>query len=384
MKRVLTASLAVAMMASLASATDLNVSVKATSNDTNTISVAPGDLVEFYITGDLSDDLNEGLALVGYNLHFTGGALAADTVAIPAGAADCLNPMPNFVKPDGITNPDGFGGTLIGDDLIQIGGAQNTIKNTVANAAFPIGTVVTGIAQPAGCGTAILATGSLTAPATVGTYELQLSELFANVITDGEIGDVFWATEAAGVGTIGNLTIEVGGDVPSSLTGTTPACDTSLARSQGTVVRMTFDGTVTLPTAGDIEIRELADGGTFVGGDLSASFTFSLESGDTVLRIAETGSVLTNEKWYGITNPAWAGTQAFKITFPVVRGDADSSGVTTFADLSFINANLVSPAVDDDMNDVDASGAVTFADISLANTFIGSTRPTKPTGHDCP
>ncbi len=380
MKRVLTASLAVAMMASFASATDLNVSVKATSNDTNTITVAPGDLVEFYITGDLSDDLNEGLALAGYNLHFTGGALAADTVAVPAGAADCLNPMPNFDKPDGITNPDGFGGTLIGDDLIQVGGGQNTIKNTVANAAFPIGTVITGIAQPAGCGTAILATGSLTAPAGVGTYELQLSELFANVIADGETGDVFWVTEAAGVGTIGNLTIEVADACPADngMVASTPADQQSLWRTAKNIVRIDFGGTVAAVSSGDYVIQELLDGGLY-GPDLSASFDMTLEG--STLRIQDTAGTLAHRTWYAIRNTTPCdGIGDFELQFVVQVGDADGNRFVTPADVGLVNASPVGAVADDSRFDIDGNGFRTAADVGLANAGQGGL-PSKPTGH---
>jgi hypothetical protein len=191
-------------------ATNINISVQQT-NGTNAITVGPGDTVNYKIVGVLTDDLNEGLALVGLSLDFTGGPLAAGNT--PAGAISCVNPMPAFVIPDGITNPAGFGGTVIGGDLIQAGGAQNTIKNTADNAAFPIGAVLTGVAQPGGCGAAVIMTGSFVVPIGLadGVYALNAFDVFANVITDGETGTVFWATEAAGVGSVTNLTINVGG-----------------------------------------------------------------------------------------------------------------------------------------------------------------------------
>jgi len=385
MKRLIVAAIALTVTSSLATASNLNVSVKATANDTNAITVAPGDPVQFYITGDLSDDVNEGLALVGFNLHFTGGALAADTVDVPAGTIDCTNPMPGFVKPDGITNPAGFGGTLIGGDLVQVGGAQNTIENTVANAAFPIGTVLTGIAQPAGCGTATLATGTITAPAVAGTYELQISELFANVIKQGETGDVFWATEAAGVGTIENLVITVG-DVPVGMTSASPVCDSTLTRASGNVVRFTFDGTLPgTPITGEVKVFALDDAGAFLGGDLSTGFNFSLESGNTVLRVEETGTAFTNATWYAVVNDgAWAGVQQFEVDYVVMPGNVNGDNFTDFGDLSAIFANQTGSADDQNVYDVNADGFVDFGDLSAANVFNGASMPTKPTGHTCP
>ncbi|MCH7597412.1 MAG: hypothetical protein IID35_12755, partial [Planctomycetes bacterium] len=72
-----------------------------------------------------------------------------------------------------------------------------------------IGTVLTGVAQPSGCGPAILAAGSVTVPMTPGLYTLVLENLFANVIREGETGVPFWATQTARADTITNLTIYV-------------------------------------------------------------------------------------------------------------------------------------------------------------------------------
>lgn len=207
MKKLLSAVLATGLMTAGVQASDLNVSVQRASDGASAISVSPGEVVNYQVTGMLSDDVNEGLALVGFDLVFDGGDLAqADT---PVGALSCVNPMVAFVKPEGITNPAGYGGTIIGGNLVQVGGGQNTIRNPIGNADFPIGDVQTGVAQPAGCGMAVLATGSLTAPAVDGVYHLNLQQLFANVIVDGDDGLPFWVTEAAGVGSISNLEITV-------------------------------------------------------------------------------------------------------------------------------------------------------------------------------
>lgn len=206
MKKALAMTMAAGLLASVAMATDVNMSVQST-DGSSSIQVAPGDTVNYRVTALLSNDTNEGLALIGFDLVFDGGDLAqADT---PTGTVDCSNPMPAFVKPDGITNPAGYGGTIINGDLIQVGGGQNTIKNTADNADFPIGTVITGVAQPSGCGMAIVATGSLTAPTDDGTYHLTIQNPFANVIKSGETGEPFWASEAAGVGSVTGLEINV-------------------------------------------------------------------------------------------------------------------------------------------------------------------------------
>jgi len=183
----------------------LNVSVE--SGNAGLIHVSPGALVSYSVIGLLGDDDNQGLALVGFDLDLDAGPLTQANEPTGDPNSGCENPMIHFAKPWGITNPAGYGGTIIGGDLIQIGGAQNTMNN--ATPPFPIGTVLPGVAKPSGCGPAVLVTGSLTAPMTPGTYTLALENLFANIITSSTTGIPFWETQAAGVGTITNLTIVV-------------------------------------------------------------------------------------------------------------------------------------------------------------------------------
>lgn len=209
MKRRLFAVIATGLTATATMASNINISVQQT-DGTNAITVAPGASVDYKIIGTLSDDANEGLALIGLSLDFTGGPLTQGNSPV-VGVSSCAEPMRAFVKNDGITNPDGFGGTVIGGDLIQAGGAQNTIMNTADNALFPVGAVFTGIAEPlpSGCGPAVILTGALTVPpgTPFGDYFLNAFDVFANVIVAGEDGTgTFWATEAAGFDPATNLT----------------------------------------------------------------------------------------------------------------------------------------------------------------------------------
>jgi hypothetical protein len=197
--------------ATAASTTSINLSIK--SMGQSTVTVRPGVTIRYRVIGELSDDNNEGLALIGFDLHFEGGPLQQADEPTGEPDAGCENPMIHFAAPWGVTNPSGFGGTVIGGDLIQCGGGQNTIPND----GF-LASVLTGVAQPSGCGLAIILTGQLTAPAAPGTYRLVISNVFANVIKEGETGEVFFATEAAGVGDLSNLTVSVSreGSVPSA------------------------------------------------------------------------------------------------------------------------------------------------------------------------
>ena len=176
--------------------TDLNL--RAESGGRNVAVATPGAQVSYSIVGELSDTSSMGLAMVTFDLAFSGGPLTQ-------AASPSSNPMLNFASPQGLSNPVGFGGTVVGGTLVQIGGAQNTIANTFAPA--PIGAVLTDVAQSGS--PAVLATGTLTAPTQCGTYVLTIDNVMANVIRAGEDGDPFWAVDPAGVGTKLSLTVEV-------------------------------------------------------------------------------------------------------------------------------------------------------------------------------
>lgn len=187
---------AMLLLAPVAAATDLDLSVE--SSGSNHIVVGPGQSVSYSVVGVLSDDNNEGLALFLFDLSFDGGDLSQ------ADAPTTTN-MQNFATPLGMSNPAGMNGTVVSGDLVQIGGGQNTINNTFA--AVPTGSVITGIANTLAPETLI--TGSLTAPDKAGVYTLSVSNVIANVIQQGETGSPIWRTERAPAGTVTDLTVEV-------------------------------------------------------------------------------------------------------------------------------------------------------------------------------
>lgn len=229
MLRRLVVLVVVGSLVSAAQATDLNVSVQCGAN--NMMTTGPGCTVNYTVVGELSDMLNEGLALAGFDLQLVqpnGGPNPPQAGNLPQANAPSSAPMSAFNRNEGITNPAGYGGTLVSGKLLQCGGGQNTIMNgqvpCVTNgdcpsgstcqvgglcspvAPYPVGTVITGVAKGS---PEVLLTGSFTAPNTPGTYELRLTNLFANVIRQGEDGNPFWATEQANAGTIANLTVVV-------------------------------------------------------------------------------------------------------------------------------------------------------------------------------
>lgn len=183
--------------ASSAPASELNLRV--TSELSSQVIVAPGTIVNYEVRAKLTDTDNQGLAAILFDASFDGGPLAAmNTPSLP--------PMAQFVLPAGITNPAGFGGTQIAGALVQVGGIQNTIGNTVAHAPYPVGSISVHVARDV---EAVVASGSLTAPLTAGVYLVTLSNPIATAITAAATGDPFWQVQPVGAGTVTALTIEV-------------------------------------------------------------------------------------------------------------------------------------------------------------------------------
>jgi hypothetical protein len=175
-----------------------NLDLRVESSGQTSVTVGPGANVNYVVIGELTDSLNEGLAMFSLDLAFSGGPLAQ--------AQDPVSgPMLNFDRPAGLTNPAGFGGTPVLGLLRQVGGAQNTINNQFA--PFPQGPVVTGVAQDGS--PEALVSGSLTTPYRVGSFALTPGGLLANVIRQGETGTPFWRVDPAGTGSVTPLSVTV-------------------------------------------------------------------------------------------------------------------------------------------------------------------------------
>ena len=203
MRRVIVAGAILLAGAHAVSASDLGLRVESAGQVT--VKVGPGDAVPYDVVGELSDNLNEGLAMFSLDLAFSGGPL------LPA-SEPASSPMVNFDKPAGLTNPAGFGGTPVAGVLRQVGGAQNTINNSIA--PYPLGTVATGVAQNGGPD--VLVSGTLTTPYKVGTYALTPSGVLANVIRLGETGTPFWRVDPAGLGAVTPLSVTVEALTPAA------------------------------------------------------------------------------------------------------------------------------------------------------------------------
>lgn len=183
-------------LAPTALASDLNLSLL--SGSSTTVVVGPGRSVPYLIRGELSDNTSGGLCYFSLNLAFSGGPLS------PANNPT-TSPMNHFALPLGLTNPAGFGGTVVAGQLRQVGGALNTINNSFASA--PIGPVIQNLAQAGSPLT--LVSGNLVAPYEVGQFTLSASNAKANVLRPGQSGTPFWKVDKVGAVNAGALTVDV-------------------------------------------------------------------------------------------------------------------------------------------------------------------------------
>jgi len=179
-----------------------DVTIAVTSAGSGSLVVAPGAQVPYTVTLELGDASTDGLAGFAFDLVFDGGDLSAAT-------APASGPTLAFRSPTGFSNPAGFGGTLIDGDLVQVGGAQNTIQNFFA--PKPSGAVTTGVGQP---GSSVLVlSGTLQVPTEGGTFTLSAANAIANAIVAGQSGFPFYAVEALNV-----LSDDLVVTVPTTLT----------------------------------------------------------------------------------------------------------------------------------------------------------------------
>ncbi len=194
-------------------ATDLNISV--TSGGSGVVTVVPcGGTLAYEVRGTLGDSANLGLAGFVCDIEFAGGPM------VPADAPSA-DPMLNFAQPAGMTGAGGFGGTVVAGGLVHVGGVQNTMNNTPADAPVPIGTVITGVAHTE----QVLVTGTVLAPVEPGTYLLTLSSLVATVIVADDQATGYWQVEAAGAGSVSHLTVVVlPASPPATASNDGPAC----------------------------------------------------------------------------------------------------------------------------------------------------------------
>ncbi len=181
---------------------------------TTCTTVSPGGTVNYRITGTVSNDGNYGLATFGVDV-LTGTGVAQRPANSVTGTA-------TFAPPLGY-HPGGFGGKPDANgNLLQIGGAQNTIHNDgiSPNPPSPCGSVQTNVGlAPADV---VLAVGQITLPAQADTYTISLDNAFAGVLGPGPAFPVYIAeaslTTSSFVVTVGSspaavMTVAAGEDI---------------------------------------------------------------------------------------------------------------------------------------------------------------------------
>lgn len=357
MKKVLCLALVGSLMCAVGANAQTTVDLELVSDSSNAYRI------EATITGG---DLSEGLALWGADVNFTAGG--------PPGQMSCPVAMSSFQVNDGLNNPAGYGGTLSGNILLQVGGAQNTINNDVGNAPYPIGAVVTGIGDT----TITVAEG--TCVDTVDTMTLENG--FANVINDGELGPVY-AVSAATVTLVGTDVICGGGGGAPNLVGA--ASVGFHAAADDGIGPAWPGGEVELPislTDGLIEPRDqgaaggniwlvLDFDGTVDAGSLTADITpapgatwsFAAGASSTEAELYFTGVVAKGA--YTVTLTA-GGVGSFPLCF--VNGDSNCDGWATGLDMAVmkngLNWQLDLGSANEVRADVNLDGIVTGLDMA--------------------
>lgn len=155
------------------------------SSPSSGLRVRAGTLVSWTITASASAGDNLGLASFSVNLVQDSANPSHFEMAAGDGPP---SGMTGFSRPLGIGNPgpggagSGYGGTPLGPagskDLVQIGGAQNTLGVSGGTIGKSI-VVATGIGQS---GPQIVATGTILAPRVQGVYVFRLTNTSANTL----------------------------------------------------------------------------------------------------------------------------------------------------------------------------------------------------------
>jgi len=370
-------------LAGSASAADLTLAIQCDGVTT------PGGAVDYTITGVLTNTNNEGLALFGFDMSVSGPAV------VTLSSATTVNPgseMGPFVANEGLNNPAGFGGTpgsILGpgnpaNDLLQIGGGQNTIANPGPVPPAPVGTVVTGIGQTE----VVLATGTLTMPGTAGTYTLTLSGGFANVIKQGETGPVY-AVEAAGSVTGASCEILVGHAItgvqsvlvhsgtPFGIALDQPNFTGVEPRQPGpTTLEVTFSGNLDAGTVNPSNVAIQDEAATPYAGVIGTS------SAANVLTIT-LSPALPNLHCYTVDldgMQAEGGDLVLK-EFHIValKGDVSLNSAVNSADKNLVVAEIGTYASAATAKyDYDTNGAINSADKNLVTAQIGTSSPSCP------
>jgi len=181
----------------------------------------PGQALPVEVHGMLSDDDpgNGGLAFFCVDFAMSGPQTVSLDEALVVGPPGDGS-MDLFVQPLGFDT--GYGGTAVGDALMQAGGAMNSIGNNPAAEPFVAYPAAEFIAFGVAHAGQVLLEGALTFPAgaPTGTYTLSLENVLANVLADGQAPESFGVYAVAPATTVGDaVDVVVAGGSPADLNG---------------------------------------------------------------------------------------------------------------------------------------------------------------------
>lgn len=392
MKKLACLALTFALTASVARATDLNLTITGCEpTGASTVTVPPGCDVPYAIEGELTDGNSRGLALFAFDL-------SSDLTGLTPADPPTGFPMENFAIPFGINNPvddpptaAGFGGTPSGGVLLQVGGGQNTMMNDISYAPFPLGTLADGtlaenIAQNGD--PVILARGTLTIPgdAAPGTYTLSASNVLATVIAADQTGTNGQFLKVEGTpgtdGTVTNLTIivdasadccpgevDLAGSVPpdGSIDARNPKNPSTGVAVGWDQVDLIFTGPIAGLTTADFSVMEKKNGEAAVAGPGIVSAT---QVDAVTWRLALDRS-LTPGAW---TKFMYDSTGSY-VCIGDLPGDVDQGGLTGPTDIGSLIDCLNGATVCDPWQcDIDRVPPCAAADIGgLVDLLNGTT-----------
>ncbi|MEZ6317742.1 MAG: GC-type dockerin domain-anchored protein [Phycisphaerales bacterium] len=176
--------------------------------------VPPAAPIDWTITAEL-EDVGNPLGLAGVIVNLVPSPSNPTAAALlPAGAVPPS--MSGFASPSGISNPTagGYGGTVVGDALLEIGGMQNTFGVQLLGGVGTDTSVDIGIAIPGS--PQVIASGTFQAPNPAGTYAFSIEGGFANVLSSAGVAPELTFVRTAEIsyapGTI-SFTIECVADI---------------------------------------------------------------------------------------------------------------------------------------------------------------------------
>jgi len=147
----------------------------------------------------------------------------------------------------------------------------------------------------------------------------------------------------------------------------------TLGKTQNNVIRLVFDGSLTLPAGAALVIEPVA-GGTDVGDQFIYSLATTNLPNDTIVAV-EDGSVLTANTWYRITPADGLQVQPFAINFYTLPGDVNQSGQVDLTDLLAVVSAFGTTEGHPNYNDaadLNGDAIVDMADLLIVVNAFGS------------